>query len=255
MGPETFFRLLLATLQPGVPRTFVDVGANQGAWSLIAAKHGLRVIAFEPLPNNVAAFHRNVPPSLYPHVRLINKGVGDASRVAVHMRGNSKGSRRGVASGTSVDVGAMITAKCDPARTKCLDVALTTIDAEVTQPVFAMKLDIQGYETHALRGARQLIRERGVDVLIIEFDPRLQDAQGGSCVTILNELHSAGYVLFENSRLGFDRKFTKLTRNYHRNWGAPMAFEAYVNELRKEASYTDMIAMRAEMVAYPSFFA
>ena len=254
MGPETFFRMMLATLKPSVPRLFVDVGANQGAWSLAAAKNGHRVIAFEPLPNNILAFRRHVPASLYPDVRLVTKGVSSAARSSVHMRGNSKGSRRGAVTGTTIDVGATITAKCDSAQTRCVDVALTTLDAEVREPVFVMKMDIQGYETHALRGAKELLRDRGVDVLIVEFDPRLQDAQGGSCVTILYELHAAGYVLFENARLGFDRKFTKLERLYKRNWGAPKRFEAYVDDLRKEAAYTDLIAIHASLVPYAGHF-
>lgn len=249
MGPETLFRMILATTKPGVRRTFVDVGANQGEWSKIAAKAGHRVIAFEPLPNNIRAFQRHVV-SAYPSVRLVTQGVGSFAR-SVRMRGNTKGSRSGVASGTTVDVGATITSSCDGSRTRCVDVAITTLDTEVREPVFVMKMDIQGYETHALMGAQTLLLDRGVDILILEFDPRLQDLQGGSCLRILQMLHSAGYVLFENARLGFDTKFTKLDRMYKRNWGAPLGFQAFVAGLRKEAAYTDLVAVHADLVQPP----
>ena len=118
-----------------------------------------------------------------------------------------------------------------------------------------MKMDIQGFETHALRGARRLLGERGVDVLIVEFDPHLQRAQGGSALSILRTLHGHNYVLFENCRLAFDKAFSKLSRVYHRNWGAPRGFEAYVDELRREASYTDLIAVHRDLVPQPFFFA
>jgi FkbM family methyltransferase len=254
MGPETLFKLLLATLKPGVQRLIVDVGANQGTFSLLAAKQGHRVIAFEPLPNNINAFRHYLPNAAYPQVRLVTKGVGAASAGRVQMRGNWVGtSSSGVEKGTSVDVGATVTANCDPTRTRCHEVSLTSLDAEVQEPVFVMKLDIQGFETHALRGGRRLLRERGVDYLIVEFDPRLQSAQGGSCLTILRELRAAGYVLFEGARLAFDAK-RRLDRVYSRNWGGPQPFASFVDSLRKEGSYTDLLAVRRELVAQ-TFFA
>ena len=134
MGPETLFRMLLSTQRPGAQRLVVDVGANQGTFALQAARAGHRVIAFEPMPNNVAAFKRLVPPSAYPRVRLITKGVGAEARASIQMRGNSKGARRGAAAGTSIDVGATITAHCDRTRTSCQDVALTTLDTEINEP-------------------------------------------------------------------------------------------------------------------------
>lgn len=290
MGPETLFRMLLATQRPGVPRLVVDVGANQGSFSLLAAQQGHRVIAFEPLPNNQNAFRRYIPPKQYPRVKLIGKGVGASAKSTVHMRGNTKGARRGVAAGTSIDVGATITPKCDASKTRCHTVQLTTLDAEVLEPVFVMKMDIQGcvmpprltdawdmpctpyafahpkrsvdraarvcsFETYALRGAAKLLREHGVDAFILEFDPHLQAEQGGSAVGILRTLHAAGYVLFENCRLAFDKSFSKLSRIYTRNWGAPRGFEAFVAELQRDAAYTDLIAVHRDLVSQTSLFA
>lgn len=53
---ETIF--WLETMQPG--ETFVDIGANVGCYSLIAASRELQVIAFEPAPFNFRRLKENV---------------------------------------------------------------------------------------------------------------------------------------------------------------------------------------------------
>ncbi len=82
----------------------------------------------------------------------------------------------------------------------------------------------------------------------------MQDQQGGSALAILQLLHGLGYVLFENCRLAFDRSFSKLSRVYGRNWGAARPFAAFVEELRKDSAYTDLIAVHRDLVPRPYFF-
>lgn len=55
--PETVAWIEAESKREGV---FYDVGANVGAYSLIAAACGLDVIAFEPAPQNYAALHENI---------------------------------------------------------------------------------------------------------------------------------------------------------------------------------------------------
>src|SRR5436190_22989067 len=58
------FQHSLALLKPG--DVALDVGANFGVWSLLAARRGARVVAFEPVPELVSRLRE--------HVRL--NGVG-----------------------------------------------------------------------------------------------------------------------------------------------------------------------------------
>src|SRR3990167_8461206 len=44
----------------GVGTVFYDIGANIGAYSLVAAAQGARVIAFEPAPHNFYKLHENI---------------------------------------------------------------------------------------------------------------------------------------------------------------------------------------------------
>ena len=253
MGPETIFRLMLATIRPGESRLIVDVGANRGSFALMAAKHGHRVVAFEPVENNIDAFRKYVPKGSYPNVRLVTKGVG-ARPSSVVMRGNSIG-RSQEKDGLAVDVGATVLRRgCDASKYVCHTVEVTTIDTEVRERVFVMKMDIQGFEEFALQGAEKLLSRHGVDVLIIEYDPKLQAEQNGSCTRIANNLWQRGYVLFENSRQKFEADGS-LRVQYGRNYGPPLSIAAFVKELTNEISYTDLVAVHKSLVPPGSFFA
>ena len=59
---------------------FVDVGANQGGWSLMAAGREARVIAFEPIPvtrERLVANIANNPPEIRERIRVSPFGLGD----------------------------------------------------------------------------------------------------------------------------------------------------------------------------------
>jgi FkbM family methyltransferase len=71
---------LAASLRRG--ETFYDVGANVGFFTLIAARlvdPGGTVVAFEPLPENVAQLRRNVELNSFRHVVVVPAAVGGES--------------------------------------------------------------------------------------------------------------------------------------------------------------------------------
>src|SRR5689334_11505308 len=55
---EAHERATVARLLPKC-KVFIDVGANHGFYSLIAATHGLDVIAVEPEPGNILVLRKN----------------------------------------------------------------------------------------------------------------------------------------------------------------------------------------------------
>lgn len=48
----------LADIRPGA--TVIDIGANIGCYSLLAAQNAARVLAYEPYPENFSILHKNV---------------------------------------------------------------------------------------------------------------------------------------------------------------------------------------------------
>lgn len=62
-------------------------------------------------------------------------------------------------------------------------VCIETIDSLVSQPVGFIKIDVEGYELHAIRGARRIIREHQ-PIIILETD---------ISIPVIQELDSMGY--------------------------------------------------------------
>jgi len=142
---ETELRALQAMLSPG--DHFVDCGANVGLWSLVAAGRvgaAGRVTAFEPNP---AAYHRltqNIAASaeVGRRVTAINVAVADHRGAAVF------------ATGAHHNLGRIV---ADPAADGIV-VAAVTLDEQLGDaPLHALKLDIEGGEAAALRGASRIL--------------------------------------------------------------------------------------------------
>ena len=70
----------LHILNPG--DLFVDVGANQGGWTIMVAGRGARVIAFEPIPPTVDRLYANVlaNPEIAQQIEVRPIGLGDRKR-------------------------------------------------------------------------------------------------------------------------------------------------------------------------------
>ena len=247
-GPERVFESLLDALPASDLRPCVDIGANIGTFSNKAAAHGHSVVAFEPIATNIAAFRMHNAAHMA-KIKLVTKGVGDRLSVFT-MRGNAGGAsaKMTIANGTQVsfDVGATVTqGGCDSRKYVCQTIHVTTLDDELASvpSIVAAKLDIQGFETNAFRGALRLLARRAVDVFVIEFDPKLQDMQRGSCEEIMLLLRGAGYVFFEGAII---KKGTY--KPIRASLGVAHSLTDYVDMLRQLNAYTDLVAIRCELV-------
>ncbi|QKW23324.1 FkbM family methyltransferase [Kitasatospora sp. NA04385] len=157
-------------------RTVVDVGANLGAYACLAARampaDGL-LVCYEPAPGNLARLEANLrrnPGRPGPAVRIEPHAVGPcegrttlrlAEDIGLHRvaAGDTAGHGGGGGGGLAV-------------RQVALDARLPVLFAEHggPRPVDVLKIDVEGYDVHALRGARRLlVRDR--PVLFAEFCP------------------------------------------------------------------------------------
>lgn len=60
-----------------------------------------------------------------------------------------------------------------------------------------IKTDTQGHELHVLMGAEGLINGPGVDMLLVEFAPRLLMANGVDPGHLLQWIYDHGYTCFD----------------------------------------------------------
>lgn len=130
----------------------VDVGANVGAMTLAmaqAAAPGGQVFAFEPGPPFFDRLTRNVElnPAYAATIRCENVGVSDTAgtlRWAEDPRDFGRGNGGVVASGG-------------------VEIPVVTLDSyvaeHVRQRVAFIKVDVEGWELHVLRGARGILRK------------------------------------------------------------------------------------------------
>lgn len=77
---------------PKEPKVVIDVGANIGCISLVAAKQGAFVLAFEPSSENFETLEYNVKINGYQdRVQCINKGVGKAGLNKLYIHPSNSG--------------------------------------------------------------------------------------------------------------------------------------------------------------------
>jgi FkbM family methyltransferase len=132
-----------------------DVGANIGFYSLIASRlvgERGRVVAFEPLPANLEAIGRNLALNDVHNVELAGVALSDTEGTAdlqVHSR------QTWAKLDTSADTGF----QRERQASGQIEVAVSTIDRQLQSlPVpDLLKIDIEGAEVAALRGAGTLL--------------------------------------------------------------------------------------------------
>lgn len=175
-------RLLKELLRPGA--TFIDVGAHIG-WFTTAASRCVgeagTVIACEPYPANAALLAANLARNQCANVRVVRAAVG---------------SQRGslVLAAAGGDSGA-VTA-LDWARDGRVEVPVVTLDelAAVPGPVTLLKVDVEGWEAHVLKGAVETLPR--TEYVLIEINRHALKKAGSSPEEIFSLLKEAGFTGF-----------------------------------------------------------
>ena len=175
--------------------TFVDVGANLGAYSILASKVvGAKSIAFEPLPDTAKRLreqlHLNQIEDL---VTVMNCGVGSQNGVLAFT--NSEDTRNRVSS--SRDGG------------EVTQVPVVTLDSAIDHAgPMILKIDVEGYEYEVLKGAEVLLSSGEVQAILIEVN-----CEGGYYGSSKEQIHelitSHGFIPVTYDPL--KRKINKLS--------------------------------------------
>jgi FkbM family methyltransferase len=181
---ERGLRFVESFLRPG--DVFIDVGANIGVYSLLAAQRvgpGGRVYAFEPVPGTAARLRQQVALNDLTNITVEEMAVSDApGTVPIYLppAGNS-----GMAS---------LHAYTDELRAPVV-VAATTLDAYTHgwPAVRLVKMDIEGAEWLALQGMQQLLATQR-PALLLELEPTILGSMGHSAAAISEWLAALGYA-------------------------------------------------------------
>jgi FkbM family methyltransferase len=187
--PET--RVLRSMLGPG--DTFIDVGANHGSFSLLAASligDSGQVFAFEPQPRLATLTARSLAASGTTRFKVFNVACGDhRGDVDLHvpwMLNDGSGSAS-VYAGYAREHSSVISVGVRP-----LD---DVLDHRAISGRVVVKIDVEGSELAVLRGAQSLIADRRPAILF-EVNPRAAREAGYEPRDIITFLAQSGYSRF-----------------------------------------------------------
>jgi FkbM family methyltransferase len=171
----------------------VDIGANIGWYTLLAAKKARKVYAYEPDPSSFTLLKKSVAKNKFNNVRV------DASCIS-----NRQGSVELFLSATRNKGTNSIIRK---EGTRAISVPSTTLDAVFPkETIDVLKVDVEGAEPEVILGAQKMIQEGRIKHIIMEWNPEVwSDRQ------ILEEFDA--YCI--NRKIAFDFPDNASKKNVH----------------------------------------
>ena len=136
---------------------FVDVGANVGAYTILACGAvRARGACFEPVPETYGRLVTNLALNdLRERVQSYNQGVGDS---------------RGVLRFTTGENAMNHVLAEHETTTNMVEVPVDTLDASLSSAPTMMKIDVEGYETMVFRGATRTFANEQLNALLVELN-------------------------------------------------------------------------------------
>ena len=173
--------LFRAHLKPG--DRVLDLGANVGWFAVQAIMAGAEVFAFEPVPCIAAVAERNIRVAT-------EKGPGKGTLIRA-AAGAEKGTAEIVLSQKNHGDNRVIdgAAPADMQNDSRIQIAVERVDDHVTGSIQFLKVDTQGSEWLALRGAAKLLANSPDLAMLLEFWPyALRGCEPGELLDLLFQL-------------------------------------------------------------------
>jgi len=180
-------RLLRELLAPG--DTFVDVGAHIGWFTTLAARQvgtAGQVVAIEPYAANAVALRYNLTRNNCRNVTVLEVAVGSGRGMLKLAHGADSGAVTAV----------------DWTGAQRVEVPVITLDDATAGlgVITLLKIDVEGWEAHVLRGGQMALARTGR--VLIEINPEALRKAGSSPEEILGLLTDAGFSTFRKVSSG-----------------------------------------------------
>ena len=177
-----------AVLREGM--TVVDVGANVGYYSglaLVRIGNRGRLVAFEPSAETREYLQKTIQANSKGNAWIVPKAVSDTQGTAtLFINEDNRGDNR-----------LYENALCSRSET----IETTTLDEELASlgvdSIDLLKMDVQGFEGHVIRGMQQSVARSPNFIVMSEFWPFGLTSAGSDPVEVLKTFESWGLVIYE----------------------------------------------------------
>lgn len=157
---------------------FIDVGANVGLYSLLAAEAGCNVTALEPFPDSREQLEQNNALNGY-GIEVLEVALADRAGTML-LAGQDALRQHLVVDGTE----------------QGLAVAVQTLDEVLGDDSAAgVKIDVEGAERLVLEGGRRALSQRRIALLQLEWNETAERNFGESRAALVALLEASGYEL------------------------------------------------------------
>ena len=176
-------------LKPGM--TVVDIGANIGYYTLLAAKgvgsQGC-VYAFEPEPTSHSFLERNMRANGCENVSLFTIAISNKKgEILLHISKTNKGNHSIIdLPNRSKEFTSSVKVRTKTLDDVCLSEKIPNIDL--------IKIDVEGAEGHVLKGMQKTLAQLNL-TMFLEFFPENLRQAGNDPVEVLTFLTSHGFVV------------------------------------------------------------
>ncbi len=171
--------------------TFLDVGANIGLYSIIAARHSGtsgKIIACEPAPENSALLRANINRNGFKTIRVCDCALADRDgTMQLYLSDNNKGNHSLLAD-TVISGSNSINVQVCRGDSLLENEGLNNIDI--------IKIDVEGAEPLVLAGLRHTLAQTRL-ALLLEFSPGSVRGAGYNPHELLKNLSNNNFKIFE----------------------------------------------------------
>jgi FkbM family methyltransferase len=198
IGPTKFFKSLLFK-----GAVVVDIGANVGYYSLVAASHigsSGRIYAFEPMSKQFERLMENILRNQLSQITALKLALSDRVQAAIMQLNDLH------------NIGAASLRPTNGPSGVCETVECTTLDlfaeSEGLSQLDVIKIDVEGLELAVLRGATKTL-DRFQPVILVEVVDSFQREAGSTREELYTWLEQSGYQPYRVKRDGSVQRIHK----------------------------------------------